>query len=546
MAAVSLLNPKAEIARAAQALGINISGATSLQKLMASNLGPKGTTKMLVSPAGDIKITKDGNVLLHEMNIRHPTAAMIARASTAHDDSMGDGTTSTVILIGEILKQADLLISEGLHPRQLVEGIMMSKDRALEVLDSMKVTIPVERKALIPVAKTSLATKLEPGMADLLTDICVDAVLAIRGEGNDLLDLNMIEMMEMQQHTNLDTQLILGLVLDHGGRHPNMPKLVRDAYILTCNVSLELEKTSVNSSFFYKTGEEREKFVDEEHRFIDLRIQKIIDLKKKVCGDSKKGFVVINQKGIDVPSLELLAAEGILALRRAKRRNMERLVRACGGEALHSLEDLKEEHLGYAANIREEHLTETKYTFVEGCRNPTSVTILIRGQARHEIAAVKDAVRDGLHAILNTIKDACVVPGAGAFELKAHSELLKFKHSVKGKPQLGVQLFAESLLVIPKTLAVNSGFDVQETIVKLTEAQRAAEDKDEDPDTAEGQMSPPVGLDIATGEPMDPLSAGILDNYCVCKQMLNSCSVIAGHLLLTDEVIRAGMTSLKG
>ncbi|KAH8234077.1 hypothetical protein KR038_000837 [Drosophila bunnanda] len=532
MAAVSLLNPKAEIARAAEALGINITAATGLQKLMASNLGPKGTTKMLVSPAGDIKITKDGNVLLHEMCIRHPTAAMIARASTAQDDSLGDGTTSTVLLIGELLKQAGLLIEEGLHPRLLVEGIMLAKDRALEVLQSLQIPMPVERESLIPVARTSLRTKLEPGLADLLTEICVDAVLAIRGDDKDPLDLNMIELMEMLQHNSLETLLVEGLVLDHGGRHMNMPKKLTNAYILTCNVSLELEKTSVTSNFCYKTAQEQDNYVTEEHRFIDLRLDKIIELKKRLCEGNQKGFVVITQKGIDVPSLEALAKEGILGLRRAKPKNMERLVRACGGEALNSLEDLKDEDLGFAGSVREEVLGETKYTFVEHCRNPTSVTILIRGETRHQILAIKDAIRDGLHAIQNAIRDASVVPGAAAFEMKAHSELQAFKHTIKGKAQLGVHLFAEALLVIPKTLAANSGFDVQDTIVKLADAQREAEQS--------------VGLDLATGEAMDPAAAGIFDNYSVRKQILNSCSIIAGNLLLTDEIIQAGLTSLKG
>jgi len=367
----------------------------------------------------------------------------------------------------------------------------------------------------------------------MLTDICVNAILAIRGNGSGILDLNMIELMEMLQHTALETQLIEGLVLDHGGRHVNMPKSLQDAYILICNVSLELEKTSVTSGFCYKSAEELEKCVTEEHRFIDLRLDKIIQLKNRVCKNSQKGFVVINQKGIDVPSLEALAKEGILGLRRAKSRNMERLVRACGGEALNSLEDLQEEHLGFAASVREEQLGETKYTFVEHCRNPTSVTILIRGQARHQISAIKDAIRDGLHAIRNAIQDSCVIPGAGAFEMRAHQELLEFKNSVKGKAQLGVQLFAEALLVIPKTLATNSGFDVQDTIVKLIEAQREAKES-------------PVGLDLATGEPMDPTSIGIVDNFCVLRQILESCSIIAGNLLLTDEIMQAGMTSLKG
>lgn len=532
MAAISLLNPKAEVARAAQALAINITAATGLQRLMASNLGPKGTTKMLISPAGDIKITKDGNVLLHEMHFCHPTASMIARASTAQDAATGDGTTSTVLLIGELLKQADLLIAEGLHPRQLTNGIMQAKDQAIQLLQTLSIPVEIERDILVALAKTSLRTKVDANLADLLAKICVDAVLSIRSDRQQLLDLNMIELMDMKQYTTLETQLVEGLVLDHGGRHVNMPTYLEQAYILTCNVSLELEKTSVDSSFCYKSAEEREKCVAEEHRFIDQRVAKIIELKRKLCSNNMRGFVVINQKGIDIPSLEAFAGAGILALRRAKRRNMERLTRACGGEALHSLEDLSEEHLGYAGLVYEQQLSETKYTFVRQCRNPTSVTILIRSPSGHQTDTIKDAIRDGLHAIQNTIEDGCLVPGGGAFELHAYKELAKFKPWIKGKAQLGVQLFADSLLVIPKTLATNSGFDVQDTIVKLTTAAKESE-----------QL---VGLDLDTGEPMNPTEKRVFDNYCVKKLMLNSCSVIACNLLLTDEIMQAGMTSFKG
>lgn len=532
MASITLLNPKAQFARAAQALGINITAATGLQRLMASNLGPKGTTKMLVSPAGDIKITKDGNVLLHEMHFCHPTASMIARASTAQDAATGDGTTSTVLLIGELLKQAEMLIADGLHPRLLTAGIMLAKERAQLLLQSLCIPIEVERDPLLALAQTSLRTKVDRNLADLLADICVKAVLSIRGDGQTLLDLNMIELMDIKQYTTMDTQLVDGLVLDHGGRHVNMPTRLEQAYILTCNVSLELEKTSVDSSFCYKSAEEREKCVNEEHRFIDQRVAKIIALKTKLCSDKKNGFVVINQKGIDIPSLEAFAEAGILALRRAKRRNMERLMRACGGEALHSLEELSEEHLGYAGLVYEKQLGDTKYTFVKQCRNPTSVTILIRAPSRHQSETIKDAIRDGLHAIQNAIVDACVLPGGGAFELLAYNALTKSKAEVKGKAQLGVQLFADALLVIPKTLAINSGFDVQDTIVKLTTAARDSEQ--------------PIGLDLETGEPMVPQERQIYDNYCVKKQILNSCSIIACNLLLTDEIMQAGMTSFKG
>ncbi|XP_067121631.1 T-complex protein 1 subunit zeta-like [Centruroides vittatus] len=295
MAAVIALNPKAEIARHAQALAVNISAARGLQDVLKTNLGPKGTMKMLVSGAGDIKITKDGNVLLHEMQIQHPTASLIARASTAQNDIVGDGTTSTVLIIGELLKQADMYISEGLHPRILTEGFDLAKTKALEVLDQMKITQEMDRDMLVNVARTSLRTKVHTELADHLTEVCVDAVLAIQ-QPNTPIDLHMVEIMEMQHKTDQDTSLIRGLVMDHGARHPDMKKLVRNAYILTCNVSLEYEKSEVNSGFFYKSAEEREKLVKAERQFIENRVYKIIELKKKVCDGTDKNFVVINQK----------------------------------------------------------------------------------------------------------------------------------------------------------------------------------------------------------------------------------------------------------
>ncbi|XP_017487555.1 PREDICTED: T-complex protein 1 subunit zeta-like [Rhagoletis zephyria] len=531
MASISLLNPKAEFARAAQALAINISAAKGLQDVMRTNLGPKGTMKMLVSGAGDIKITKDGNVLLHEMQIQHPTASMIARASTAQDDSTGDGTTSTVLLIGELLKQADIFLAEGLHPRIVTEGFEKARNKALEVLESVKIPIEINKKNLMGIANTSLRTKVHPALADVLTEVCVDAVLAIR-QGDKQVDLHMVELMEMQHKTATDTSLIRGIVMDHGTRHPDMPKRLENAYILTCNVSLEYEKSEVNSGFFYKTADEREKFVRAEREFIDQRVQKIIALKRSLCDGTEKTFVVINQKGIDPMSLDALAKEGIMALRRAKRRNMERLALACGGTAMNSFDDLEESHLGYAGVVYEHVLGENKYTFVEDCKNPQSVTILIKGPNKHTILQIKDALRDGLRAINNALVDKCVIPGAGAFEVRAYNQLMKYKDTVKGKVRLGIQAFAEALLVIPKNLAINSGYDAQDTIVKLTE---------------EDRLNPePIGLDLSTGEPMKPADMSVYDNYLVKKQILNSCSVIASNLLLVDEVMRAGMTSLKG
>lgn len=532
MSAITTLNPKAESARQAQALAINISAARGLAEMLKTNLGPKGTMKMLVSGAGDIKITKDGNTLLHEMQVQHPTASLIARAATAQDDITGDGTTSIVLLIGELLKQADLYIAEGLHPRIVAEGFDLAKKEALAILDKVKLPINTDRESLIQIARTSLRTKLSTENADILTDIVVDAVLALYETGKPV-DLNMVEIMEMQHRTEADSRLVRGIVLDHGGRHPSMPKALKNAFILTCNVSLEYEKTEVNAGFFYKNAEERDRLVASERKFIDDRVQKIVELKRKVCsGDDKnKSFVIINQKGIDPLSLDVLAKEGILALRRAKRRNMERLTLACGGEAMNSVEELTKDCLGFAEDVYEHVLGEEKFTFVEGCKNPKSVTVLLKGSTKYGLNQLKDALRDGLRSVTNALEDGCVIPGAGAFEIVAHQALTQYKEQVKGRARLGVQAFAEALLIIPKAIAQNAGHDQQETIVKLQHEYATAKI--------------PVGIDITSGEAMEPKALGIFDNYRVKKQLIHSSTSIATNLILVDEILRAGLSSLR-
>ncbi|XP_045045992.2 T-complex protein 1 subunit zeta-2 isoform X1 [Desmodus rotundus] len=524
MAAIKAVNAKAEVARAQAALAVNICAARGLQDVLRTNLGPKGTMKMLVSGAGDIKLTKDGNVLLHEMQIQHPTASLIAKAATAQDDITGDGTTSNVLIIGELLKQADLYVSEGLHPRIIAEGFEAAKKKALEVLEEIKMKKEMKRDFLLDVARTSLQTKVRAKLAAVLTEAVVDSVLAVRRPGYPI-DLFMVEIMEMKHKSETDTKLIRGLVLDHGARHPEMKKRVEDAFILTCNVSLEYEKTEVSSGFFYKTAEEKETLVRAERKFIDDKVQKIIDLKDKVCTQSNRGFVVINQKGIDPFSLDTLAQHGIVALRRAKRRNMERLSLACGGVAVNSLEDLSVDCLGHAGLVHEHVLGEEKFTFIEDCVNPRSVTLLVKGPNKHTLTQIKDAVRDGLRAIKNAIEDGCVVPGAGAAEVAIAEALSTYKCSVKGGARLGVQAFADALLIIPKVLAQNSGYDLQETLVKIQ--------------FEHVKSRQPIGIDLNTGEPMVAAGAGVWDNYCVKKQLLHSCTAIAANLLLVDEIMRA-------
>lgn len=500
--------------------------------LLTPGCCPVRSSRRLVSGSGEIKITKDGNVLLHEMQIQHPTASLIAKASTAQNDETGDGTTSTVLLIGELLKQAEMYVSEGLHPRVLVDGFELAKKKALQVLESCKVMHEADsRTALTAVARTALTTKLSAKLAEQLTHICVDAVLCVANAGKQI-DLHMVEIMGMQHRAEDETCLVRGLVLDHGARHPDMKRHSKDAFILTCNVSLEYEKTTVNSGFFYKSAEERDKLVAAERKFIDDRCHQIVELKNQVVGESDKSFVVLNQQGIDPNSLDILSRAGIVALRRVKRRNMERIVLACGGSALNSLDGLTPDVLGHAGQVYEQTIGEERYTFIEDVQSPKSVTVLIKATTKHAQTQLREAVHDGLRAIRNALEDGCLVPGAGAFEVAAYAELLRYKPQVAGKAQMGVQAFADALLVVPKTLAANAGFDPQDAIVRLVHEHATT--------------GLPVGIDLNSGEPVAPQDMGVFDNYRVKRQLLMSCTSIASNLLLVDEIMRAGLTSLKG
>ncbi|KAB0357211.1 hypothetical protein FD754_001367 [Muntiacus muntjak] len=425
MAAIKAINSKAEVARAQAALAVNICAARGLQDVLRTNLGPKGTMKMLVSGAGDVKLTKDGNVLLHEMQIQHPTASLIAKVATAQDDITGDGTTSNVLIIGELLKQADLYISEGLHPRIIAEGFEIAKIKALEVLEQVKIKKEMKREILLDVARTSLQTKVHPQLADVLTELVL-----------------------------------------HSARH-----------------------------FYYRYRSHKRKLF---------------------------GFLVIFKIGIDPFSLDALAKHGILALRRAKRRNMERLSLACGGVAVNSVEDLSVDCLGHAGLVYECTLGEEKYTFIEDCINPRSVTLLVKGPNKHTLTQIKDAVRDGLRAIKNAIEDGCVVPGAGAVEVAIAEALATYKHTIQGRARLGVQAFADALLIIPKVLAQNSGYDLQETLVKVQ-----AEHSD---------SKQPVGIDLNTEQGLLTFG-GAWSSHCTLSL---SCFMDCGIL-----VLRSGIRSLS-
>ena len=331
----------------------------------------------------------------------------------------------------------------------------------LKFLETFKQDKEVTRDLLITVCRSSLNTKIHPKLGNPLCEILVDAVQTITKKNsntiagrNEEVDLHMIEIMHMQHKMSTECKLVRGLVLDHGGRYSELPSSMENVYILCLNVSLEYEKTEVHSGFFWSNAEDREKLIASEREFTDCKVRQIVDLKRKLCDGTDKNFIVINQKGIDPPSLEILARDGIVGIRRCKKRNGERIPLACGGTQLNCIDDITEKDLGFAKHIYEQCLGDDKYTFIEGVENPFSCTVLIKGPNDYSIAQSKEAIRDGLRAIKNTMDDKCVVPGAGAFEFACSEHLNKWaKTSVIGKAKLGVNAFADALLVVPRTLA---------------------------------------------------------------------------------------------
>jgi T-complex protein 1 subunit zeta len=351
----------------------------------------------------------------------------------------------------------------------------------------------------------------------------VDAIECIH-EPDKPSDLTRVEILSLQRQLALDSRLIKGLVLDHGGRHPDMPSELKNVYILTCNLSLEYEQTETNATFVYSNADERQKLVESERVWLDERCRTIVNFKRSVCTNGET-FCIINQKGVDPLSLDIFAKEGILCLRRAKRRNLDRLVLACGGQIVLSLEDLQKEYLGQAGSVMQVTYGEDKYTFVQDCPQAHSCTLLLQGPNTWTVEQLKDAVKDGLRAVKNAVEDQAVCPGGGAFEMAA-SRMLATKKS-DSKAYFGIQAYSKALLCVPKTLALNAGLDVPDT---LRQWQQQLEENE----------GTPLGLNVYTGECMIPSQLGVYDNVRVKRQSLHLATILANQLLLVDEVMRAG------
>jgi len=509
-------------------LAMMSSAVRQLQDLLKTNLGPCGTLKMLVSGAGDIKLTKDGGILLKEMQIIHPITAVIAQTVSVQDQLIGDGTTTFVLLICNLIMEAEKFSNDGVHMIHIIEGLNIGFKYAMEIIDQMKIPVKLDRPTLVNIAKCSIRTKIFGEIADSLAEQCVDAIHCIFDRQTMRLDLFMIEIQHMLHKTANETTLVKGIVMDHGARHPYMPKEVRNAFIMTCNVSLEYEKTEVNASIMYSSAADRDKMATGERDYILKRCRQIVALKESVCTNGQ-GFVLLNQGGIDPHSLEILAKAGILALRRVKRRNMERITLCCGGIAVNSTENLKPSVLGHAGKVKQMHVGEETYTIVDECQNPRSVTLLIKGPTSYVIDQVKEAINDGLNAVAGALTNQYVLPGAAAAELEAARKLrsMAIKNLGAAKSQLGVEVLARALESIPKSLAQNAGFDSQNLLLLNNARDTVAKPEDM------------LGFNTETGGLFAPVSRGIYDSYAVKMNILQAANMIAGNFLNVDAVIKS-------
>jgi len=487
-----------------------------------SALGPKGMDKMLVDSLGDVTITSDGRTILDEMDVEHPAAKMMVEVAKTQDEEVGDGTTTAVIVASELLGKVEELIGKNVHPTVIIDGYRKAADRALETLE--KIAIPVkftDKDFLKKVAMTSMASKLVAENREQLAEIAVDAVLHVAQKvgleyGVDLDDI-MVEKKPGESVT--ETRLIEGIFLDKEVVHPGMPKRIEKAKIALLDSALEVEKTEFDAKINIETPEQMEAFLHEEENMLREMVEKVI-----FTGAN----VVVCQKGIDDMAQHFLARKGIIAVRRAKKSDMEKLAKATGGKVITSLEDITKQDLGYADLVEERKIGEDKMTFIEGCKNPHSVAILIRGGTQRIVDEAERSVHDALCVVQDVVQEPKIVAGGGAPEVEVARVIREYASSLPGREQLAVQKFAEGIETVPITLGENAGLDPIDILSEL----RARHEKGEKW----------AGVGVLEGKVKDMRELEVYEPLAVKKQVIKSATEAATMILKIDDVIAAGKT----
>jgi thermosome len=498
----------------------NIMAARIIAEVLRTTLGPRGMDKMLIDSLGDITITNDGAAILDEIEVEHPAAKMMVEIAKTQDDMVGDGTTTAVILTGELLKKAEELLDQNIHPTVIVSGYRKAAQKAVETLDKLGTQVDLEdRQTLKKVVLTSMASKAVGAAREHLADIAIDAVKQIveqRGE-KKIADIDNIQIIKKEGKSLFDSQLVKGIIIDKEVVHPSMPKRVENAKIALLDCPLEIEKTEISAEIRIKDPTQMKAFLDKETNMLKEMVDKI-----KLSGAN----VVFCQKGIDDMAQHFLAKEGILAARRVKQSDMEKLSRATGGRIVTNLDDLKPQDLGSAGVVEERKVGDDKMVFVEKCKDPRSVAILLRAGLERMVDEAERAMNDALSVVSDVIENNKIVPGGGAIESEIAKTLRRYATKVGGREQLAIEAFAESLEIVPKTLAENAGLEPIDILVDL----RSAHEK------VDGHQ---IGLEVFSGKTTNMYEKGIIEPLSVKEQAIKSATEAASMILRIDDVIAA-------
>lgn len=498
----------------------NIMAARVVGEVLKTTLGPRGMDKMLIDSLGDITITNDGATILNEIEVEHPAAKMMVEIAKTQDDMVGDGTTTAVVLAGELLKKAEELLEQNIHPTIIVSGYRKAALKAIETINNSAIQVELnDRATLKKVAVTSMASKAVGAAKDHLADIAIDAVRQIvemRGE-RTMADIDNIQTIKKTGKSLLESQLINGLVIDKEVVHPGMPKLVEKAKIALLDCALEIEKTEISAEIRIRDPSQMKAFLDQENKMLQEMVDKI-----RASGAN----VVFCQKGIDDMAQHFLAKEGILAARRVKQSDMEKLARATGARIITDLSDLRSQDLGMAGIVEERKLGEDKMVFVEKCKDPRSVAIIIRAGLERMVDEAERAMTDALSVVSDVVETNKVVAGGGAVEVEVAKDLRAYATNVGGREQLAIEMFADAIEVIPKTLAENAGLEAIDVLVEL----RAAHEK------AEGKYK---GVNVFTGKIENMREKGVIEPVVVKEQAVKSATESASMILRIDDVIAA-------
>ena len=505
----------------------NIMAARIIGEVLRSTLGPRGMDKMLIDSLGDITITNDGAAILDEVEVEHPAAKMMVEVAKTQDDMVGDGTTTAVVFAGELLKRAEDLIDQNIHPLIVVSGYRKAAQKAVEILDKIGIPIDINNRSVLrKVALTSMASKSVGTARETLADIAIDAVKQITERRGDkwVADIDNIQIVKKEGKSLFDSQLIKGIIIDKEVVHAGMPKIVKKAKIALLDSPVEVEKTEFSAEIRIKDPTQIQAFLDQETQMLQNMVEKITTSGAKV---------LFCQKGIDDMAQHFLAKKGILTARRVKQSDMEKLSRATGGIIVTNFDDLKSTDLGTAGLVEERKVGDDKMIFVEECKKPKSVAILIRAGLERMVDEAERAMNDALSVVSDVIENNKIVPGGGAIEAEVAKDVRSFAKKVGGREQLAIEAFADALEIIPKTLAENAGLDPIDILVAL----RSAHEK---------QKGNLMGVNVFSGKIVNMHSNGVIEPIAVKEQAIKSATEAASMILRIDDVIAATKPKEKG